>query len=342
LTVLGYAIWGAQGVRSGFSLGMLREMLSDPDGTPEEVIRNELFPTIPGVTTCAQFGVSAMLLGSWLLVQGERRVIWPMALIAALATLRALLWSERLAILELAIPGVVLWLRAQVLGRMFGPGVRGFLQLAPAIGVVCLAIFFGAAEYFRSWPYYQDEFESVADFTLWRLSGYYTTAHNNSVMAVETVGPLPFPYWTMRSLWTLPGQQNSFLAYDRLTGIDPIERHVEMLKQYGTPELNNEGGLFMPLVDWGVFGFLIYWFLFGLVAGTLYRSFLAGRLAGILMYPVLFLAILETPRFLYLSYTRAFPTIVISLVVLWHAKRSSQTVSAEPYTATAIPPGLTP
>lgn len=327
LTLIGYAVWGAQGIRNGFSLGMLKEILTDPQGTPEETIRTELFPTIPGVTTAVQFGVAVMLLGAWLFIHGERQVAWPMVLIFCLAVFRGLLWSERLAAIELVVPVFVVWLQARVLGHEFRTRVRAALHLAPAMGVLALALFFGAAEYFRSWVYYQDDFDSIADFTFWRLSGYYTTAHNNGAMAMETQSPFPLPYWTVRPLWTLPGQENSFLAYDRVTGLDPKVVHVDMLKNYGTPELNNEGGLFMPLIDYGVLGFLVFWFCFGYLAGRLYRGYSAGALTGMLLYPLFFLAILETPRLLYLSYTRSAPAIVALLIVAWAAKRPTSHVA---------------
>ena len=184
-----------------------------------------------------------------------------------------------------------------------------------------LLLFFGGAEYFRSWQYYQDEFDSIAEFTLWRFGGYYTTAHNNGAMAMETQAPLPLPYWTFRSLWEFPGISDSSISYQALTGIDVDQARVVMLERYGAPELNNEGGLFMPLIDFGMIGFSIFWFGFGFVAGGLYRGFLAGTLAGLTLYPVVFVAILEIPRLLYLSYTRTFPALVALLVVIWLTRR---------------------
>ena len=51
----------------------------------------------------------------------------------------------------------------------------------------------------------------------------------------------------------------------------------------------------------------------------------AGRtLAGVTMYPLIFLAILETPRFLYLTYPRVLPALVALAVVTVLARRAPQ------------------
>ena len=114
---------------------------------------------------------------------------------------------------------------------------------------------------------------------------------------------------------------NTPFAYHELTGIDPAEAHLDMLERYGTLELNNEGGLFMPLVDYGVAGYIAFWFGCGFVAGLLYRSFLAGTLAGLTLYPIVFLAILMTPLILYVFFPASFPPLATLLIVLWLARR---------------------
>ena len=198
------------------------------------------------------------------------------------------------------------------------------MRLAPAAGLVALLLLFGGFEYFRSWRFYQNSFDSYPEFVVWRVSGYYTTAHNNGAMALETRDPWPLPYTALRSLWEFPGVAGSPLAYDKLTGVSPSSVHTRMLELYGNPELNNEGGLFQPLLDFGLAGGLAFWCLYGFVAGRLYRSFMVGAFAGLTLYPLVLLSILEVPRVLYLCYTRSFPTLVLLLVVIWLVRRSSR------------------
>ena len=330
LTLLGYLIWGAVGVKNGFSLHMFVELVTDADTyAAEETVRKELFPTIPGVTTCTHFNVVVVMLGVWLYLRGQRRVLWPMAIILALSVIQAMLWRERTAIIALVLPAIVVWLRAFVLTRPLSSPVRIGLKLGPVIGFVLLLLFFGGFEYFRSWQIYKSDFSSFSEFTLWRVGGYFTTAHNNGAMALETQSPLPLPYWTLQPLWEFPGMRNAPIGYYALTGLEPSVEHLNMLAQYGTVELNNEGGLFMPFVDYGLFGYLIFWFVSGFLAGKLYRFFLAGTLAGIVLYPIVFLSILNVPLILYIFFPASFPPLVMLLVVLWRARRaakSAQTV----------------
>jgi hypothetical protein len=325
LTLFGYMVWIAVGVKNGFSLGMLRGLLMTDDPLLADTVHEQVFVNIKGVTTCTQFGVAAVPLGLWLVFRGRRQLLWPLALIVALAAGRALIFSERLALIELAVPAAVIVLRACVMGRQLGPLVRAGLQMAPALGVVGLVLFFGSFEYFRSWRHYQHYFDSYAEFTLWRVGGYYTTAHNNGAMALEKQKPYAIPFATLRQLWTFPGLSNTPFAYEKLTGNDPIAQYKEMLVRHGTPELNNEGGLFQPVLDYGIAGYLVFWCGCGFVAGRLYRGFLVGTLAGLLLYPLVFLGMLETPRLLYLCYTRSFPALATLLVVIWFSRPAPQT-----------------
>src|SRR5262249_11864530 len=156
------------------------------------------------------------------------------------------------------VPATIVTLRMQFLGHKCSSGRRWLLELAPVAGVISLVLFFGAFEYFRSWRYYRYEFDSYPQFVVWRVAGYYTTAHNNSAMALETLPPYPAPFATVQSLWTLAGMASKSLGYREVTGVDPDVRHKAMLEQYGTPELNNEGGLFQPALDFGLAGMLAF------------------------------------------------------------------------------------
>jgi hypothetical protein len=109
-----------------------------------------------------------------------------------------------------------------------------------------------------------------------------------------------------------------------------------MLEQYGTPELNNEGGLFQPALDFGLAGYLLFWLGCGFVAGRLYRSYLVGNVTGVTLYPLVIIAVLETPRFLYLCYPRSLPAVVTLLIVTWltaPARQRAEASSAAPATA---------
>jgi hypothetical protein len=321
LTIFGYFVWLGIGLKNGFSPAVLREFLTSDDPHLAETIRDDMFYTVHGVTTCTQFGVAAVLLGMWLVFRGKPHRIWPVIVLIMLAVGRALLFSERLAVIELVVPGLLVALRMAVLGRPLVSVWHWILQTTPILGIAALLLFFGTFEYFRSWRFYHQEFDSYTEFTLWRVSGYYVTAHNNSAMALETQPRYPLPYSTLRHLWSFPGLSRTPLGYTKLTGVDPVARHTAMLDRFGTPELNNEGGLFQPALDYGLAGYLLFWSGCGFVSGRLYRAYLVGTFAGVALYPLIIIAILETPRLLYLCYTRSFPPIVALLLISWLVAR---------------------
>ncbi len=328
LALFGYIVWFGLGVKNGFSPGTLWVFLTTDDAQLAETMYAGMFATWKGVTTCTQFGVAAVPLGLWLVFRGHRWLLWPLGLLIGLATIRGLIFSERLALIELAVPGFVVAIRFALLGRRLSQFRSFAVQLFPLLGLAALVLMFGGFEYFRSWRYYVHDFDSYAEFTLWRISGYYTTAHNNGALALETQPAYPIPYATLRQFWSIPGLAETPLGYARLTGIDPATRHIGMLEQFATPELNNEGGLFQPALDFGLAGFLAFWFACGFVAGRLYRAYLVGTVAGLTIYPLVFLAILETPRILYLCYPRSLPAVVTLLVVAWLTTRATQPASA--------------
>lgn len=321
LTAFGYLMWFGVGIKNGFHFGQFMALVTGSDKDLYGTLRQELFTTIPGVTTCTQFGVAAMLLGTWLFVHGEKRTGLVLLLLMSVAAFRAILFSERTALLELLLPPGLVILRGMVLGKPWPAFIRKALLGAPIFAVVGLLLFFGGFEYFRSWHYYQTKFDSYPEFVVWRLSGYFTTAHNNGAMALETNQPRPLPYFTWRPLWEFPGVASSPFGYKKLTGIDMGDTHDAMLEKYGTIELNNEGGLFQAALDYGWAGFLLYWFAYGFCATKLYRRYMAGTLGGVTIYPLVYLSLLEVPLVLLLFYTRLTPPVVTLALCAWFASR---------------------
>jgi hypothetical protein len=329
LALFGYLAWLASGVSNGFSLATMSDLLTVDEPGFADQIKTEMFATIKGVTTWTQCALAAVPLGLWLLfVHGERVVVWPIGSLGLLATVRAFVLSERLALIELVVMGAVPLLRFCVLGCRVNPLTRLGLQLAPLLGVAALLLTFGTFEYFRSWRHYQHEYDSLASFTVMRVTAYYTTAHNNGAMAIETQRPYPLPYSTIYRLWSIPGLDRTAFGYEKLTGVNPKQQYEQMLERHGNPEFNNEGGLFQPALDFGWPGYLAFWFGAGFVAGRLYRHYLVGTLIGSALFPLMVLAILETPRLLYLANIRCIPALVALLATLWLAHRRPRAMSA--------------
>lgn len=317
LALFGYLVWFAVAIKNGFSIGLLRETLLGDDHKAAFLLSKEIFVSVPGVTTCAQFAPATIPLGIWLFSRNNRFLIVPLVIILLIGLARSLILNERIAFIELMVPASIITIRQFVLYRPIPWIAYAGLKIAPFLGIIVLLFFFGCAEYFRSWKFYQKDFDSIAEFTVWRLSGYYTTAHNNGAMALETGLDNRLPFFTFQSLWVFPGVSGLPIGFSNLVGVDALAQRDYMLERYGTIELNNEGGLFAPAVDFGILGFLVFWFGAGFLSGKLYRSFMVGSIAGIALYPFIFLGILEVPRFLYLSNQRVFPSLVAIIAIIW-------------------------
>ena len=155
LSIAGYLAWAGVAMVRGASPGLALGVLRGEKGA-SYLMKEVYLGTISGVTTLTQLGIPAMILGVMLgAVNGWRKVIAPLIMLSLLAVIRALFNSERLAIIELAIPALVIGLRLIVLeSPRFHGRLKGILQFAPIGGAVGLVGIFAVFEYFRSWTTY--------------------------------------------------------------------------------------------------------------------------------------------------------------------------------------------
>jgi hypothetical protein len=319
LTVAANGILLLRGLQNGLSLAIIRENLLAPPSDVSRELAGEVVVYLPGITTATQFGIICVLLGLWLDQRGLRYVRKYIAVMVGLAAMRALLFHERLALIEVVVPAAVLVLRQVWLERPLSPDMRRLFQAGPVLGLVAMLVLFGGFEYFRSWRHYRNEFDSFAEFTVWRVGGYYSTSQNNGALGWEREGQRPLPYATLLAWWEFPPVEKSPVSYISLTGHDPPKTHTAMLQQYANAEYNSTGGLFEPLRDWGPIGSLVWWLGFGVVLGWGYRGYLQGSLVGLLLFPILLLSLLEMPRFVYIAHPRALAPLA---VIAWLGYRA--------------------
>ena len=325
LSIFGYLVWLGVGLLNGFSLSMLVDLVAFDSPEQSDYIKLEVFPSLPGITTCAQFAHATIAIGLWLYyVRGGRTYFWAISFTIFLAFVRAFLVSERNALIELLFPCFFLWIRFRLFEQVRAPWMWNSFRLLPVVAPLVLVITFGAFEYVRSWRYYSDEFNSYAEFTTWRLSGYFTSAHNNAAMAMETELERPLPYTMFRPVWQFPGLPQSNYSYESLTGIE-FEQHLDdMLINYGNLELNNEGGLFQPYLEFGLPLSLLFWCGYGYLAGWAYSAFIARRFWGLVLFPILYYSCLQVPLVLILLYTQSTPTLCMMVLAFYLYYRRSE------------------
>jgi hypothetical protein len=308
IAVGAYALWFMPVVRDpSILLGVLA-------GRWHELQIRETIGTIPGVTTLvqAQIVYVTLLVFRWIYLPGSRpsRLEKGAVLIVLLlACLRNLIWSERIAVIELLVPAAVLFLRKPQYPRL--------TALVPVFAAMGLVIFFSVFEYFRSWSaYYQYKYDSFVVFILTRLSGYYVTALDNGAGLYKSWGgSIDAPFATADWFWRFPLEIGQTWLHVVL-GLEKYQ-HAAWLYWNASPEFNNSSGIYMPFSDFGAAGGLLFWALLGLATGQMFRGFARGGVAGMLLYPSWFVGLLEMPRILYLCEARYFPVVVIIVAVVF-------------------------
>jgi oligosaccharide repeat unit polymerase len=323
LTWLGAAIWTATGVQAGFGTAAIMAFLKGQKYA-STAIKSEYFGTTPGITTMTQFGMAAMILG--LLIyhfEPRRKGRWPWAIICLvlLDTVRAFMLSERLALLEVIIPAILLLVHFHVTERKLTGFTRTLINVAPVLAVVGVFFLFTGFEMFRSWTVYSATHDSLLMFGFERLIGYYATALNNSALILDRmVMPSHIPFFTFEWLWKMPVLKEVFGRQDFWIG----QQYNFLLDSVGNPEYNNPGGFLLPLKDFGVIGGLFCWFLSGIVVSKIYRSFIRNESIGLLMYPMVFMGLLEMAKSLYLNNGRATPSLAILALAIFLCSSSSR------------------
>jgi hypothetical protein len=270
--------------------------------------------TQPGITTLTQCGVAFIVL--YVIKQHagvHPPARWETAALVALfglTVMRAVLWSERLAVIEAAAAyGVT----AAAFLRLRSADQRRLAALLPFIGPVLLYLAFTTTEYFRSWAFYKDYYDSVWTFAFERLSAYYALATNSGIGLLQETRDWPgyTGRYVLEWLYRMPVLGEILLE---MVGTDPRTAYHTFLELHGRLEFNNPTGIFVTVFDIGYTGSALYFFCIGALVGALWKSWYRHRLAGLFFYPFCFLFMLELLRFNYFAASRFVP-IVASLLV---------------------------
>jgi len=308
LTLLGYALWFLSALSQGVSLNELAGVLNRDLGAIGTLKENSR--PIGGVTTMTQFGPVAIALGFILSKLGlAKNWYW---WIVGLALFRAMFYAERLALIEVMVPVLI------IAGLTVRPGTaKGrWLRAAPILGVPVIWTIFAAFEYSRSWVYYQ--WVSPLPFPEWvslRLAGYYTTSFNNSALMVEATRNLStLPYFSIDGFWNAPFIA-AFWQHPGMQGMPATDWWAEALKRNANPEFNNTGSFLVTYAEFGGYVAAGLWLALGLLVGWIFVQMTKGSFPALLAVATLFVGLLELSRFLYWTQGRAFP-VLLALVVI--------------------------
>ncbi len=292
LTILGYLIW-FKDIYLHFNY-YLSLLLTVGAYHIRDLLLEKM---ISGITTFTQFGIISSILFLIIFLLTKRRIyILFIIIIIILALLRVIFFGERLAVLEIVIPLIFIYLR-------FYP--EKTLKFLFIIFLGFLIIW--STELFRSYmsPTYHNAYTPF-EFLIYRLAMYFITTLNNCFLIFEK-----FPIFTD----FMPATLKFFYKIFHLPNNSQYI-YIELLSTNLNPEYNNKSAWGILYFDFGYFGFIIA-FLIGGITRLLYSSYKKANLWGIMLYPIFLIFLFQSYRILYINSSRVFyPYLIIFLLIL--------------------------
>jgi hypothetical protein len=237
--------------------------------------------------------------------------------LALLTVFRVYAWSERLAMIEMAVPFGLMFGRWA--SQRSGPAWAVVRLAGPYAAIPLLVLFFGLAEYARAWSAgsYQNQL-GFWEFALGRFASYYFTSLNNGAGLLATTPWPTFEFeYTLEWLHRAPfGLGRPFSEWVGFRGA----RFDLYLSTYEDVEFNSPSGVFAVIADLGLQGGIAYTFGVALAAGLAFRAHREERLIGLLAYPMFFISFMEIYRYPYLGQPRAFTWALGLLLALLLAR----------------------
>jgi len=301
-SIAAYILWFGLGmIRAGGLLGLYAAYRENAF-----FVKEVLLKPVSGLTSFTQLAVIAVPLAV-LNVNSRRTERCLVALILLLAIIRSFLYSERLALLEILIPLLVIWAirRRLSVGRTLGLAILFFFLI---IG------FFILNETERSFAVRGvSELPNLISLGTYRFFGYYLTSVNNFGLAVD-VYPFRFPfYFTLLGLWSLPGLDN---LYTIISGTPVFDAPKILAVNRLNPELNVFTTPGYWIMEYGIPGSLFASATYGFLSGLFYAN---ARKSSywLAFYAVWFVGIMEFMRIYYFGSPRVFiPMVFFALTIV--------------------------
>ena len=310
LSIFGYTVWFIPIFKN---FGVVAAIMAGGQGAVFEA--RSLLATLPGITTLTQADIAFVCLLAIRVSDHHKlctRTKWQLGLIFALAAFRTIVMSERLALIEIVLPSVPIFVGSRY-GKLLA-GRKVLWMFFPYFGILLLLLFFGVTEFLRSWVnFYEWTGQGFWSFIVNRLATYYVYAINSGLGAVAMYSyHYNFPVYSFDWLLRFPGV-GSWIS----DGLRPFLPTQRVLDVYADPQFNNISGLAGLVWDFSWGGAAIVSIISGIVFGRAWKSLVTR--AGYLryFYGIFFTGLFDLLREPYLGQGRAFvPIALISLAIL--------------------------
>lgn len=312
LTIIGYIIWfNWLFTNPQILIGILL-------GEGSYSVRNT-YETIPGLTTLAQLGVLYTCIFYYEFRQGKEwgyRYKIYFYIVAIFILVRTVLWSERLAFVELVVPIGLIFISTYRPQKIL---IRKLMDWLPYIGVIGIFIFFGVFEYFRSWQTYSHLYDSYWSFTVDRLGLYYFTAINNGAAVLTET---EWPSYSFEAYFNWFYEFPIIGSY--METLKPPESYGDwhsFLNTYLDPEFNNSSGILDVYNNSGIIGASLFAILVGIFGGITFLQFSNNRGLGKYIFPLFFIYFMDIIRIPYITSTRTFPIFIFAILGYYYFRK---------------------
>lgn len=306
-TCFGYIVWFGGLLANDF--GTVIGAMTGAEGAVYAVRASAT--TLPGITTLTQFGVaySCIVSAHFAAKTHTPLSLRNFAIIVLLALFRSIVYSERLALIEVVFPFMIaLFVRAPDFRANYRRPLNLLRPVFPYALVSGGAILFTAFEYLRSWVNaYSQQYDSVLVFGLERFALYYVTAVNNIAGFMNERGWPTFDgMFTLGWLYKFP-----FIGSSIINAIGPdFSLWDGYLNASASLEFNNGSGILPVFQDWGIVLGGIFFISYGILAGRAFRLF-KNDLGGLgYAYPMFLYSLIELLRIGYIYDARVVATLI--------------------------------
>jgi len=319
LTIAAYIIWFGEIL---YNPQLILNVLTDQSAN----LRTEI-STIPGVTTFTQLGVVFAIYYTYCRWAWKNklptRFKYYFYIIIILTAFRTVAWSERLGLIELILPIMLIYLSSKEIKR---PILKFIVLLGPFAGVATLVVFFSVAEYFRSWlAWAQYGSKDFVTFMLDRIYAYYYNSLNDGAGFLTE-----FPWPELKGQYTFSWIYGFPVIGGIITDMVGLAHDsVLYMDVYGQPGFTTFTGIFPVFYDFGIVGALVYAILFGGLSGLFYCHFKNRYGIGMVIFPMFFVGMAEILRIPYLGTTRIFPIFLFLIIGYFMLRKTAGTQKSE-------------
>lgn len=317
--LFGYFAWFGLSFMRGATPADFLRVLSFEDGAVGGL--KDISPPVAGITTFTQLGVVAAAIMMFLRRSGCGTYSKHLGVLVGLALFRSFFYGERLALIEVVLPLIVIAFVVDSPAhrrKKWLPGNRRLPKsLAPIFMLPALWGLFALFEYSRSWLYYREVVNSsFAEYVSTRLLGYYTTTVNNGALYHQVLESQHHdPYFSFAFIWDAPGL-GWLLGSPEIMGTGPRAWWSSTLANLANPEFNNEGTFLITDADLGTPLSMVYWAVLGLAIGYAYNRARGGDIRFLIAYSALFVGLLEISRINYWTQGRFIPIFIGIVAVI--------------------------